>query len=454
MRNHIKLFIFIFITLSTFISCEQEDELKVNSINSSYIFDKTAVPLITLHFTGEEWNQLLSDFDKNPMNENAVGCHFSYTKNFQSSGIIYAGCRIRGNTSRKRPEGVKGQVHQKVNPDWHHASFAIDFNDKVPGQRLEGLKKLNLKWFKDDPIYVREIYCYDLFERFGVWTAPRSSYTRLLIQIDDEKPAYFGVYESLEAIDDIYLEERKDHFTGTTGNLWKANWGADFVDKTRNRMGMEKISLTQTYKPVYDFKGDSAQLESAKDELVSFMTNLNNLQGTEFLQWIENATDVPLLLKTYSVSVLCGMWDDYWINKNNFYFYFNRSGKFFFIPYDYDNTLGTSQIIKNSGTQDLMNWGSGSHPLIKKIIAFPYYNALYKSYLKELCRAENDLFYVEKSKLRIRNWHNMIKTYISNDTGEDMVVEDKPASWGNCSFYRLLETNNNYFTIRTANLPQ
>ena len=41
------------------------------------------------------------------------------------------------------------------------------------------------------------------------------------------------------------------------------------------------------------------------------------------------------------------MCDYYWNNKNNYYLYYNTTDKynykFFFIPFDYDNTLGTSQ---------------------------------------------------------------------------------------------------------------
>ena len=69
----------------------------------------------------------------------------------------------------------------------------------------------------------------------------------------------------------------------------------------------------------------------------------------------ETAMDVPLLLKTYAVNVAVGMWDDYWNNSNNYYFYFNPKGQFFFIPYDYDNTLGTSMdcgVIQDSGRKD------------------------------------------------------------------------------------------------------
>jgi spore coat protein CotH len=67
--------------------------------------------------------------------------------------------------------------------------------------------------------------------------------------------------------------------------------------------------------------------------------------------------DVNLFLKTYAVNVTVGMWDDYWSNSNNYYFYFDAAGKFYFIPYDYDNTLGTSLLMTDSGIQDPLNWG-------------------------------------------------------------------------------------------------
>ena len=48
--------------------------------------------------------------------------------------------------------------------------------------------------------------------------------------------------------------------------------------------------------------------------------------------------DIPLFLKTYAVNLVVGMWDDYWANGNNFYFYFAPNGKAYFIPYDYYKT--------------------------------------------------------------------------------------------------------------------
>jgi hypothetical protein len=62
---------------------------------------------------------------------------------------------------------------------------------------------------------------------------------------------------------------------------------------------------------------------------------------------------------------------------------------------------------------------------------------------------------------RISAWQTRIAPYISNDTGEDMILNDVPASWGNCSFYRLLSGNNlggsngdaNYFSSRIQSIP-
>jgi len=418
-----------------------------------YIYDINTIPQITLDISTVEWNKLLSYFDRNPNNEEYISTDFTFLKDGKTINLTNVGLRIRGNTSRRRPEGKTSEIHNATNPDWHHASFGLNFKKYIKGQEMAGAEKINLKWFKDDPTYVREVYCYELFERFGVWTAPQSSYCRLSIRIkEDNTTTYFGVYELLEPVDKEYLKNRPAKFADAEGNLWKANWGADLKSTDKSNMGIENITLTQTYTPVYDLKTNTETLETAKNQLVDFITNLNTKTGTDLKNWVSSKMDVDLFLRTYAANVMCGMWDDYWCNKNNFYFYFDSSGKFFFIPYDYDNTLGTSGIISDSGKQDLLNWGSSSNPMVLKIISIPEYKALYVQYIKELCNSNNDLFFVDKSIPRILNWQNMIKTFVNNDTNEDTEILDKPASWGNCSFYRLLDTNNNYFKIRAANI--
>ncbi|MBP1663265.1 MAG: hypothetical protein H6Q19_405, partial [Bacteroidetes bacterium] len=164
----------------------------------------------------------------------------------------------------------------------------------------------------------------------------------------------------MEQIDKQYLKNRSGKFAGKDGFLWKATWGADFRNADKGRMGVENITLSKAdmVQPVYDLKTNEEYLEAAKTQLAAFITDFNSKTGDDFKTWIEQRMDVPLFLKTYAVSTLCGMWDDYWNNSNNFYFYFDTDNKFYFIPYDYDNTLGTSLLMTNSGTQDLLRWGS------------------------------------------------------------------------------------------------
>ena len=433
-----------------------QDEINGHSDGLQYVFDIEAVSEVYLEITTAEWNRLLSNFDINKDNEEYIQSNCVFVKASRRDTLINTGLRLRGNTSRRRPEGNTGQMHSSINPDWHHVHFTLNFDEYNKKQDLHGLEKITLKWFKDDGVYAREVYCYDLFERFGVWTSPKSSYCKLYLRIkEDNKQVYFGIYQVVEQIDKQYLKNRSGRFAGKDGFLWKATWGADLRNADKGRMGVEIISLTKAdmVQPVYDLKTNEEYLEAAKTQLAAFITDFNSKTGDDFKTWIEQRMDVPLFLKTYAVSTLCGMWDDYWNNSNNFYFYFDTDNKFYFIPYDYDNTLGTSLLMTNSGTQDLLRWGSDSNPLVKKIINIPEYRALYVSYFHELCNPDNDLFYYTKSIDRIKKWHTLISPFVNNDTGEDMSIKDMPASWGNRAEYRLLSTTNNYFIIRAQNLP-
>ena len=452
-----------------FIRCNTEDDITIpiNPSTPTDVFNLDKVPEITLELTEEQWNLLLTNYDLNPKNETKVVAKYRYSLDGNTIELDSIGLKLRGNTSRRRPEGAIGQLHTSSNPDWHHCHFGVDFNKNIKTQRFQGLKKLNLKWFKDDATYVREIYCYDLFRRYGIWTAPRASYCRVSIKVEgDIAPAYYGVYVMLESVDEDFINYRKENWTQSIGFMWKGGWAgyqnADFVQT--ESIGVEEVDLnpSNSLYYTYDLKTRENELDGAKTQLISFINNLNSKTGSAFKTWISQQMDVDLFLKTYAVNIMVGMWDDYWVNGNNFYFYMAPDGKVYFIPYDYDNTLGTSMLMPNSGTQNPLNWGPASgRPLITKILAIPEYQTKFKTYIKELADSNNDYFDTTKSRNRIASWQFKIGPYISNDTGEDMLIEDKPAFWGNAPFYRLSSGNNfggnsgpaNYFSSRTSSIP-
>lgn len=428
----------------------------------AYVWDESTFPEITLKVSEDEWNRMLATFDQN----NATKQYFKGDVTFFNGTKTYefkeAGWRLRGNTSRRRPEGNGGEVHQKDNADWHHFHTQINFRKfhKDNDHTIGGVRKIHLKWFKDDPAYVREVYCYDLFRRYGVWTAINDIYCRLWIHVEgDSQPAYYGVYEMLETVDDEYLEVRSDKFGGHKGNLWKCSYNAKGKADLKDYSDNNKFGLDQDTDEEwpYELKTEHNSFESAKAQLVDFMQKLNSKSGQELHDWLGEIMDIPLFLRTYAVNVTVGMWDDYWNNANNYYMYFNAPGtsgyKFYFIPYDYDNTLGTSQALfrlSDSGRDTPLKWGSNAqHPLVNAVVQFEDYKAIYVEYLKELVDPTKGYFDQTTSVARIRAWHSKIAPYVSNDTGEDMSIEDRPASWGNHGEYRLLEdSNNNFFKVK------
>ena len=386
------------------------------------------IPEVHITITEQNWNTLLEAFNQDNRTQKYIPADVSYKDGTLKHTIPGAGLRLKGNTSRRYP-GDPGNLH--------HVHFGLHFSEFTKGPELLGVSRLDLKWFKDDAAYCREVY------RFGVWTAISAGYARLWITIGG-KETYMGVYELMEHVRGDYVKRRADLFGGKDGHLWKARWGADLKDANA-WMGADDNKNDYTY----ELKSDAQDFDNAKAQLQSFIKNLNSKTGEQFYTWIQQATDVELLLRTYAVNVVVGMWDDYWNNSNNYYFYFNPDGKFFFIPYDYDNTLGTSSncgVQNDSGRQSPLQWGHQSYPLLTKILEKPEWKAYYIACLKELCAGD---FAYEASVNRIKAWQQAIGPYVSNDTGEDMQIKDCPAGWGNHGEYRILEKgSNNFFLVK------
>ena len=425
-----------------------------------YIWDDDTIPEIHIEVSLSEWNRLLALYDANSFTTQYVMANVEFVKDGEHTVIDSVGLRLKGNTSRRRPEGWYGQTHQRDNTDWHHAHFGINLRKYVDddAHTIQGVRKLHLKWFKDDPAYVREVFCYELFRRAGVWTALRDNYCRLWLHVEgDSREAYYGVYGMLEPIDKRYLKDRKDRFGNSDGYLWKCRNGASGLNNPNGDIWYDDDSDDRH---AYTLETNTSEFDIARAQLVDFMDKVCHLSDSEFYTWIKQSTDVDLLLKTYAVNVAVGMWDDYWNNANNYYIYFNgteTSGyKFFFIPYDYDNTLGTSLrcgVQDDAGRQDPLLWGNDNNPLIARVLKFIDFKTKYIAYLKELVDAKYALMDRQSSQARIRAWQARIEQYVNNDTGEDTAIEDKPASWGNHGEYNLLKNNNdNFFTVKASSI--
>lgn len=438
-----------------------------------FIFSTEKIADINIAITQEQWNKLLSDYDQNQKNEEYVKADFKMKKGELEWQIENIGFRLRGNTSRCRPQLWGGETGE-----FQQVHFKLDFEEfSETDKKLSGcIKGLNLKRFKDDPTYSREIYCYNYFRDCGIWTAPRASYAHLFITITDynsssesenplsstetvsaPKTLDYGIYAMIEDINKQFLkarttEENAGDFKNNKGSLWKCTYTnsgkADFADTESSKFGVEKINLDErkSERYSYDLKADKKKIDEAKIQLVNFITELNALSDSDtnsIEQFYEEKMDVDLFIRTYAINVILGMDDDYWRNGNNFYFYFDKNGKSYFIPYDYDNTLGTG-CFGDTATKNPLEWGDGfKAPLMEKLLKVPRYLSLYKKYLVEYSDSKSG-FEASKSQKRINEWQQMIEPYIKSSDliyGESATTdhfEDSVATW--CDNYE----NNNY----------
>ena len=439
------------------------------SENLDFIFGTDSVAEITLTIDRSEWNTLLEYYDTNNHNENCIHADFKMTKGEYTWQAEDIGMRLRGNTSRIRPQ---------QGDNYRQAHFKIDFeewieDDTIEEGKLAGcMKGIILKRFNADPTYVREVFGYNFFRNNGIWTAPRAGYTRLFINIieEDGKPTEldYGVYAMIEEINKQFLKERSEittqigtKFNGNKGNLWKCCWqssdgpsmATDF-DAYRS-FGVEEIFLDEAKSMRYDYdlKTNKDDLISARDEFIDFIYKLNELStGEEIKAFYTKKMDVDLFLKTYACNVLLGMDDDYWNNKNNYYFYFDKKGKCYFIPYDYDNILGTN-CFDDTATKNPIAWGRDgvNAPLIEKLLSVPEYKKMYVDYLLELSEESS---FVEGSKTEIQRLQTMVKDYVYSSDLEYYdtfpSIGDDTASWcTNHGKYKLLsDDDTNYFKTK------
>ena len=444
--------------------------------NLDLIFGTDAVAEITLTIDRSEWNTLLENYDTNPKNEDCIHADFKMTKGEYTWQAEDIGMRLRGNTSRIRPQ---------QGDNYYQTHFKIDFeewieDDTIEEGKLAGcMKGIILKRFKDDPTYVREVFGYNFFRNNGIWTAPRAGYTRLFINIVEENgettELNYGVYAMIEEINKQFLKERSENtpeigtkFNGNKGNLWKCCWqssdgpsmATDF-DAYRS-FGVEEIFLDETKSMRYDYdlKTNKDDLISARDEFIDFIYKLNDLStAEEIMAFYEKRMDVGLFLKTYACNVLLGMDDDYWNNKNNYYFYFDKKGKCYFIPYDYDNILGTN-CFDDTATKNPIAWGRDgvNAPLIEKLLSVPEYKKMYVDYLLEL---SEETSFVTGSQVEIQRLQALVKDYVRSDsdnlryydTSND--ISDNAAPWcSNYGKYKLLsgDEQTNYFMAKAKSI--
>jgi len=301
-----------------------------------------------------------------------------YVSGWFDETLDSVGFRLRGNTSRTAAK----------------KSFKLDLNHFVSGGDLYGVEKINLNGEHNDPSIIRSKLCWDFYEDLGMSTT-RSTHVAVYINGD-----YYGLYVSVEHIDDEFLEK---NFSDDTGNLWKCLWPADLTYRGEN---------PEDYHPYYD-EDRPYELKTNEDEydysqLARLIGIINQTPEENFADSLESVLNIAGVLKYFAVNVLTGSWDDYWFLRNNYYLYFHPTeNRFHLIPYDYDNSIGIDWFDTDWTSTDPYNFpvmdGDG-RPLAERIMAQDEYRDLYTHFIE----------FISAQVIELPNWEERLLSLKTN----------------------------------------
>ena len=353
------------------------------------LYDDSQVAIIEIQMDPEGLIWMYDNVQSDSMHLSTV--HFANA--YIDETIENVGFRLRGNTSRNAQK----------------KSFKLSFNTFEPGRKFYDVEKLNLNGEHNDPSIIRSKIAWDLYQENGMATTRAA---HCAVYIND---VYYGLYISIEHIDDEFL---KNHFEDDSGNLWKCLWPADLTYRGPN---------ASDYHPYQD-ETRPYELKTNKDlydysELARLITTIHEAPQLLFPDSLEQVLVVPDVLKYAAMNVLMGNWDDYWFLKNNYYLYHDPSlDRFRFIPYDYDNSFSIdwfnvdwTQVNPYSfmTIEESQGNSPGSRPLMEKIMGNTQYRNLYTHILEYYRDNITDL---SLWGANLDNLHSLIAPWAELDT--------------------------------------
>jgi len=403
--------------------------------------DNATLSELTLSFSQQAWTDLQTSTQSSRVEVSANMTFVNYATAYE---LVNIGVKLSGNTSFVLPVNEQGEIVQ--------ANYTLDFDEFVDNQELKGITSLKLKRFNGDPSFIREPLSNKIMQSFGIFTAHSSSYVKVFLQVEEQSTQYVGVYRLNESVNRQEYIDKRFAIDNDSGYLWQGNYKA-YGPALFSRINSEWEGVADADDASFEYKGKGVKFNEAKAQLVRLATNLSTLEGVAFKDYVNQHINVPLFLKFLAAEAVLGHWDGFWGNANNYMFYVDEQEVIHFIPFDTDNTLGTSAIVRDSGEQSTVQFGvSNNTPmLITKVLAIDDFLGEFLRNTQALV-SEQYLMTEADSVAFILQVHELIKNDLQNVTAQHEIIEDKPASWGNQSEYRVFELNSgkNWYTTKQA----
>lgn len=223
-----------------------------------------------------------------------------------------ARCTVREGTNTYKSVGVhlKGAAGSFRELD-DKPALTLTFNRFEPGLRFHGLRKIHLNNSVQDPSYLTELICGEMFEVAGV-PAPRVAHARVTLNGRD-----VGFYVLKEGFTRDFLAR---NFSRTDGNLYDGGFLKDVAELVNDESNSQ-----------YTNKSDLKALGRAARER----------DPTVRWEKLNHALDLDRFISFMAMEVLVWHWDGYSMNRNNYRIYDDpATGKMVFFPHGMDQMFG------------------------------------------------------------------------------------------------------------------
>ncbi len=363
----------------------------LNKINTQIVFDPTYVHdeagefyysdhihTLELNFYDPNYHTILKTWKENNI-ESTLPAELNYGGNhFDSVAVKY-----KGNSTFSVPNTFG-------NPK---LPYNIDLNDFVPGQNIQGYRKLKLGNAYFDPTFAKEIMASHIYKQY--MPCYESNLIRLVVN-----GIYLGVYVNQEDVGNQFL---KKHFNENGGAFFKCE------PMTEEQAGhpVDWPSLvwqgvdTLDYYESYERKSSTGW-----NEFLNMINVLNNDIAN-----IESVINVDRVLWNFAVTTVLSNEDTYNTTIiHNYYMYQTADGKFQMMPWDLTESFcgilftgGTPQSHYELDPLYGLSPYFADRPLVYQLLAQPYYRKKYFAHIRTIISEYYDASFIENWVLDLQD---------------------------------------------------
>jgi hypothetical protein len=270
--------------------------------------------------------------------------------------------------------------------------LTLNFDKFVDGQDFHGLNKISLNNSVQDPSYLTERICRELFEAAGV-PVPRAAHAK--VELNGRN---LGLYVLTEGFNKQFL---KRYFKNPKGNLYDGG----FVKEINEGLAVNS--------------GDNPRDQSGLQRLLEAAIEPDPAQR---LGRLEQVLDVNRFLSMIAMEVMQCHWDGYAMNRNNYRVYHNpESNRMIFMPHGMDQMFGVERTSPNCPITPPMRG-----LVAQAVVQTPEGR---RRYLLRMSQLYTNVFDVKKITSRVDELAAQIRPVIAESDPQMAVYHDRQVEW-------------------------